>query len=382
MFVIAAWFMAAALLLGCSETAPDGAQPLKFSVGAEGGECNADGTCNTVDLVCDTKKTCIKNSASAQCEDCTFIPSCDDALKGSEGCPCSPEVKCTDPLVCKNSVCSKCTADVDCGSGKACSTSGSCEVKPCPDGMVLIEGGQFQMGSSKVGNDDCSKDDSWCRNEYPPRDVAVSDFCMDENEFTNKNRDDLKGSSTTLKGGPVTLGTDLTWPVSPNGFNLPTQPLVVVSWFQAKAICEKQGKSLPTEAEWEYAARGGSDTCEHGTENCAVPSNTNACWSGGTGNSKTKTCNTGSSSKNVYGLYDMSGNVWEWVADRYGVYGASPQTDSKGPAEGQYRVLRGGAWNIFNPLYLRAALRHYNDPNLSSLGIGLRCVVAPQDATD
>ncbi len=152
-------------------------------------------------------------------------------------------------------------------------------------------------------------------------------------------------------------------------------PAARVSWHDAKLFCEHFGFELPTEAQWEFAARAGSD----------------AAWSFGdderdleryawyTGNSDGKAHPVGTREPNVWGLHDMHGNVSEWVADVYGPYSDEPQTDPTGPAEatpGASRVLRGGAFNL-GPTVLRSAVRLRLLPEVRNLNVGFRCVRRP-----
>jgi formylglycine-generating enzyme required for sulfatase activity len=221
--------------------------------------------------------------------------------------------------------------------------------------MVLIKGGTFNMGTDDP--------DPILANAKPVHSVTLSkDFCMDEHEFTNRD-----------KGMSVFAG--FTWPpvYGDSNFTHDNQPLINVNWNEAKAICEKQGKRLPTEAEWEYAAKGGANEYEYGTSDGSLTDN-NACWK------KTKTCDVMSYQPNIFGLYDMSGNVWEWVSDWYGDYKSTAVTDPTGPLSGTYRVFRGGSWGSVNPGFLRAAIRYYDYPGLRRYGIGFRCVAAPQDS--
>ncbi len=292
---------------------------------------------------------------------------------GVEGGACLAESKCNGALICKNSICSKCSADADCVSGKICSTNGACEVKPCPDGMVLIKGGTFQMGSDKYNN------------LNPIHDVTVSDLCMDENEFTNKKKDELKVAFPTLgaiDGGGKFIGwDDLVTTYTSSDFYSNDHPLVGVSWYVAKRICELQNKRLPTEAEWEYAARGGTQA-EYGIKDGAAPTKDNACWScENNACVKSTTCNVKSyPPPNAFGLYDMSGNVWEWVEDYYNAYPGAEESDYwKSISKDTYRVVRGGSWAVTYPNGLRADFRLNNDPGDRYIDLGFRCAVLPED---
>jgi sulfatase modifying factor 1 len=159
-------------------------------------------------------------------------------------------------------------------------------------------------------------------------------------------------------------------PVAPDfnsGWKHNDNPIVNVTWSDAAAYCEWAGGHLPTEAEWEYAARAGSAAPRYGDLD-------QIAWY--EGNSGEKTHPVGGKLPNTWNLHDMLGNVWEWVSDWYqeDYYRslASPVSDPTGPAEGTYRVLRGGSW-YDGSWYLRAALRNSVVPVNWNDGIGFRC---------
>jgi formylglycine-generating enzyme required for sulfatase activity len=152
---------------------------------------------------------------------------------------------------------------------------------------------------------------------------------------------------------------------NPSHFRGEQLPVERVSWTQAKAYCEAVGGRLPSEAEWEYAARAGSDAPRYGDLNAIA-------WY--SKNSDGKTHDVGQKQANQWGLHDMLGNVWDWVEDRYDVqyYGQSPSENSTGPASGQTRVVRGGSWSD-GPRYLRSSVRVGLEPDFGYGDVGFRC---------
>lgn len=214
--------------------------------------------------------------------------------------------------------------------------------------LIFVEGGTFTMGSPQnVGGSD----------EYPPHSVTLSDFYIGKFEVTQKRWREVvqwkQGSSIS--------------PLNPNPsyFNGDSLPVEQVSWNDIQTwleyLNERDGLTnspnkyrLPTEAEWEYVARGGKNWSNNFTYS---GSNTieNVAWYSSNSGSSTKT--VGTKSPNQLGIYDMSGNVWEWCNDWYGAYSSSSQTNPTGPSTGSYRVLRGGSW-YFSEYFCRVAVRY------------------------
>jgi formylglycine-generating enzyme required for sulfatase activity len=150
---------------------------------------------------------------------------------------------------------------------------------------------------------------------------------------------------------------------NPSRFKGPHRPVDGVSWDEAHGYCEAAGLRLPTEAEWEYAARGGSSESRYGDLDAIA-------WYAA--DSGKRTHDVAQKKANGYGLYDVLGNLWEWVADWYGPYPTGSVRDPQGPSQGQFRVLRGGAWS-FNPRNTRVSFRNGDTPAAKKDVIGFRC---------
>ena len=195
--------------------------------------------------------------------------------------------------------------------------------------MVLVPAGHFQMGSQQHGND-----------EKPVHTVHVSAFYIDKYEVTQKEFEQVMGEN-------------------PSRFKGADLPVDRATWFAAKAYCEKLNKRLPTEAEWEYAVKAGDDA--------------GGFWF--KGNSKKHTHPGGQKKPNALGIYDMLGNLWEWVEDWYAedYYKVSPLENPKGPPDGEYKVLRGGSWKLQASL-VRPANRLRGTPRNLNYNYGFRCV--------
>ena len=230
--------------------------------------------------------------------------------------------------------------------------------------LALVPAGPFQMGSSAYAND-----------EKPIHTVTLSAFYMDQYEVTNAqyqkcvdaggcNAPEIKKSFTRSRYY--------------NDIQFADYPVIYVSWNQARTYCEWRGGRLPSEAEWEKAARGGLEGKRYpwGDESpVCTPGAVNGAQFGDC--ILRDTVSVGSFSPNGYGLYDMAGNVWEWVNDWYQVdyYSISPASDPPGPYSGVVKTLRGGGWYL-DKLYNRVASRITDAPDYQTDTIGFRCAAS------
>ena len=254
-------------------------------------------------------------------------------------------------------------------------------IGPPPDGMVLIPAGEFQMGSHDAeANGD----------EQPVHTAYVDAFYMDKYEvtnadyaaFLNKMGKHSEEGIVWYDAGSVKARIERVGGRYEVRTGYENHPVTEVSWYGAMAYALSVGKRLPTEAEWEYAARGGLIGAVYPWGN-AAPDATHANFGRNVGD----TVAVGSYPANGYGLHDMVGNVWEWCLDEYNrtFYSVSP---ARNPLSGAnsigelldnwtsvetLRMLRGGSW-FYPPLYVRVANRFTNVPWISGLDDGFRCV--------
>ena len=219
--------------------------------------------------------------------------------------------------------------------------------------MILIPAGEFIMGSPESEGDD---------DEHPQHTVFLDAFYIDKYEVTNAQYKQFMDATGHEAPG---LWND-------ERFNQPNQPVVSVSWHDAVAYAEWAGKRLPTEAEWEKAARG-TDGRKYPLGN---EWDSSKCNSGVDGDGYEYAAPVGSfpDGASPYGVMDMAGNVDEWCADLYDedYYSRSPQQNPKGPDSGSRRVFRGGSWDSSLTL-LRCADRGNFVPTWAASDIGFRC---------
>jgi formylglycine-generating enzyme required for sulfatase activity len=236
---------------------------------------------------------------------------------------------------------------------------------PAESEMIFVKGGSFLMGCTDE-QDNCGSD------ERPAHHVTVSDFYIGKYEVTQAQWAQLMETNVRQQRDK----SDPSLNIRGEGANY---PMYYVSWDEAQMFIERlnaaTGKRyrLPTEAEWEYAARGGNQS----KRNRYVGSNSleNAAWF--SGNSGKSTHPVGTKMANELGIYDMSGNVWEWCYDWYGSYGSNSQTNPTGAGSGPNRVRRGGGWYSDAP-YCRVSGRTYGSVGSRSDVLGFRLVLSSE----
>ncbi len=215
--------------------------------------------------------------------------------------------------------------------------------------MVAVEGGTFMMGATaEQGNEALSS-------EKPAHQVTLNGFAIGETEVTQALWQAVMGSNPSYFTGNL------------------QRPVEKVSWNDCQTFIAKLNQltgehfRLPTEAEWEYAARGGSKS--KGYKYAGSNAIDDVAWY--TNNSSSKTHPVATKSPNELGLYDMSGNVWEWCQDWYGSYSSGAQTNPIGPASGSSRVSRGGGW-LSSARYCRVSFRVNCTPSGTGNFLGFR----------
>lgn len=211
------------------------------------------------------------------------------------------------------------------GNSKPSTSSSNCSaiLAQLERDMVFVEGGTFTMGATPEQGNDANGD------EKPAHQVTLSSFYICKHEVTQTEWQAVMGSN-------------------PSKFKGANRPVEQVSWNDCQTFISRlnsiTGKNfrLPTEAEWEYAARGGNKS--QGNKFSGSNTLDEVGWY--SENSGNETHNVMTKSPNELGVYDMSGNVYEWCQDRFGenYYSSSPQSNPKGPSSGSNRVLRGGGW--------------------------------------
>ena len=232
-------------------------------------------------------------------------------------------------------------------------------------GMTYIPDGCFNMGDAdSVGDFD----------EVPVHNVCLTGFYMDEHEITNLEYKteclNMNRSGTTTCTPPSIFSSSLKPSYYDNLFNYLDYPVIYVDQLQASAYCQWLGKRLPTEAEWEYAARGGLDGKPYPWGEAIDILTTYANFT------LFDTVRVGSYAANDFGLFDMAGNVAEWTNDSYDsvYYSSSPVNNPEGPLIPTFsRVVRGASWNPVDADIRVASRTHYH-PLTTRNYLGFRCV--------
>ncbi len=222
--------------------------------------------------------------------------------------------------------------------------------------MITVEGGTFTMGDTEMEGE---------ANEQPSHQITLKTYKI------------AKTETTVAQWKVFCNATGRSMPEAPSWGWIDSHPIVNVNYGDAVAYCDWLAEKmdadyrLPTEAEWEYAARGGKQSA--GYKYSGGRSLDNAGWYNA--NSNEQTHPVAQKKANELGIYDMSGNVWEWCKDWYGSYSNAAQTNPKGATSGANRVLRGGSWNS-SASHCRVAYRDNGDPSSRSYYDGFRVVLS------
>jgi len=269
---------------------------------------------------------------------------------------------------------------------------GVAQTDPGSEGMVLIPGGTFEMGideedleelvemGRKVPHMTLGHAESWFGDEIPRRTLAIESFYMDAHEVTNRQfRRFVEETGYEAQGD---------WEDHARSDRL-DHPVVNVTWYDAEAYARWCGKRLPNEEEWEYAAIGGKDVKWFPWGDTPDPSRANYRHQGESflaglgrifGGRAINTMPVGSFEPNGFGLYDMCGNVSEWVADTYGPYPGGQADDEPDADRGEDKVLRDGNWDSPNAVFIRLKDRRGVEPDSSSRERGFRCAKSSESS--
>ncbi len=297
---------------------------------------------------------------------------------------------------------SQATTDAGSSSGRSPTPTegdggvGGVVASPCPDDMVWIPGGVLQMGATE----------RWMERSRPTHPVRLGPYCIDKTEVTvasyarcvSSGACQPAAATVRIESQGLFTAADLQrqneW-CHRDLAQWADHPVNCVTWAQADAWCRWAGKRLPTEAEWELAARGAEgrefpwgaappgptrlnafDT--NAFEAANFPSNNSVMFNGRDGWATTAPVGSYPEGASPFGVLDMAGNVSEWTADWYGPYRASPEpvADPTGPRAGRERVVRGGAWDTLSTFAVRGAFRDTTDPRLRIPTLGFRCAKA------
>ncbi|AKV03114.1 Adenylate cyclase [Labilithrix luteola] len=268
----------------------------------------------------------------------------------------------------------------------------------CPPGMIRVPGGEFFMGSDEKDALDSEK---------PAHKVKLSPYCLDELEVSVAQYKECSDRGACRRAGKENVWKGIL-PVQQKiydplcNINDPvgkaSHPINCVDWEQARQFCEARDGRLPTEAEWEFAARGPDGRIYPWGDEAPNAQLLNACgkecvawqkkhpdpttppagmYTEDDGFPNTAPVGSFSKGKSRYGIQDVVGNVWEWVADWHADYDqrapSATAVDPKGPESGTHRIIRGGAWNGAMPSWVRPSVRYHALPTDRSYGFGFRC---------
>jgi formylglycine-generating enzyme required for sulfatase activity len=215
---------------------------------------------------------------------------------------------------------------------------------PCPDGMARLGGGKFWVGSEPG---------RYSEDESPRYRTELADFCLDATEVT------VRAYTACAEAGTCTAARSGRRYCNYGKSSRADHPVNCVDWHQASTYCGARDARLPTEAEWEYAARGGARHLKYpwGEE----PPDGRVCWKNPDG-----TCPVKAFAPDAFGLYDLSGNVWEWTDTGYGPYPWPPERASA-------KVYRGGSWSRRFAKWMHTRLRNRYAPDQQGAHLGFRC---------
>ncbi len=351
----------ASVLTGCFDSAPDVSADASSSTTADassstGAPPAADSSSGPA-----STSTGMETSSSS-----TSAP--DSSSEGDSSSSGEPAPLCGDERQQGEEECDGAALPTDCltlgfdGGELGCTDDCQLDITTCTyEGMVVVPGGAFEMGSIVQPD------------EQPIRDVELPTFFIDATEVTVAAYQQCVTAKECTP--PDTAEPYCNWGVAGRD----DHPVNCVAWLQAQQYCawaDGASKRLPTEAEWEKAARG-TDARTYPWGNVPTPDCNYAVmdeFGYGCGLLSTHEVGQLPLGASPYGALDMAGNVWEWTADWYGAYDRAETVSPTGPAMGSDRVVRGGGWSYSEPQYFRASVRHYVAQTFNDAFIGFRCV--------
>jgi formylglycine-generating enzyme required for sulfatase activity len=216
----------------------------------------------------------------------------------------------------------------------------------CPEGMLPVPGGRFWVGSA---------DDRGTGEESPRFETEIAPFCLDRTEVT------VEAYRRCVEKGDCKAGHSDRRFCNVNWEGRGQHPINCVDWHQADTYCKVRGARLPTEFEWEFAARGGAEYRKYPWGD--APPNGHTCW-----NHPGGSCEVGTFPVGAFGLHDITGNVWEWTESWYGKYPWPP-------LHARHKVYRGGSWSRRFEKWMRPRLRNRWRPDAWGSHLGFRCAL-------